>query len=86
MYGNHCPHLQEITIKVLSLTCDSVGCELNWSTFEQIHSKKRSELELQKLQDLVFVNYNQVLIEHFNSNDLTDPSLLNNFDESYEWL
>ncbi|KAK2397863.1 hypothetical protein QL285_059395 [Trifolium repens] len=86
MYGNHCPHLQSIAIKVLSLTCSSSGCERNWSTFEHIHSKKRSKLEHQRLQDLVFVKYNQALKARFESSDLTDPILLNNIDECYEWL
>ncbi|KAL2342313.1 hypothetical protein Fmac_003598 [Flemingia macrophylla] len=61
MYGGHTPQLQIIAIKVLSLTCNSSGCERNWSTFEHIHSKKRSKLEHQKLQDLVFIKYNQAL-------------------------
>ncbi|XP_058784907.1 uncharacterized protein LOC131659787 [Vicia villosa] len=78
--------MKETMSPVLSLTCSSSGCERNWSTFEQIHSKKRSKLEHQKLQDLVFVKYNQALLERFNSNDLIDPILLNNIDECYEWL
>lgn len=35
-YGVHTPHLQNIAIKVLSLTCSSSGCERNWSIFEHV--------------------------------------------------
>jgi hypothetical protein len=35
---------------------------------------------------LVFVKYNQALKARFESSDLTDPILLNNIDECYEWL
>ncbi|RDY07047.1 hypothetical protein CR513_08896, partial [Mucuna pruriens] len=62
MYGAHTPHLQNIAIKVLSLTCSLSECEHNLSTFEYIHSKKRSRLEHQKFQDLVYVKYNQALM------------------------
>ncbi|RDY06914.1 hypothetical protein CR513_09037, partial [Mucuna pruriens] len=83
MYGAHTLHLQNIIIKVLSLTCSSSGCERNWSTFEHIHSKKRSKLEHQKLQDLVYVKYNQALHERY---EYRDPIALNDIDESNEWI
>ncbi|XP_073225920.1 uncharacterized protein [Cicer arietinum] len=86
MYQNHVPYLQVVAIKILSLTCNSSGCERNWSTFEQIHSKKTSTLEHQRLQDLVFVKYNQALKHRFDNKDLTDLILLNNIDECYYWL
>ncbi|KAG4943919.1 hypothetical protein JHK84_047983 [Glycine max] len=80
------PHLQTIAIKVLSLTCSSLGCEHNWSTFEHIHSKKRSRLEHEKLQDLVYVKYNQALLDHFECHDVIDPIALNDIDDNNEWL
>ncbi|KAH1250729.1 hypothetical protein GmHk_05G013814 [Glycine max] len=86
LYGGKTPHLQTIAIKVLSLTCSSSGCERNWSTFEHIHSKKRSRLEHQKLQDLVYVRYNQALLDHFECHDVIDPIALNDIDDSNEWL
>ena len=30
------PELQKFVIRVLSLTCNALGCERNWSTFESI--------------------------------------------------
>ncbi|XP_028215234.1 uncharacterized protein LOC114397379 [Glycine soja] len=86
LYGGKTPHLQTIAIKVLSLTCSSSGCESNWSTFEHIHSKKRSRLEHQKLQDLVYVKYNQALLDRFKCHDVIDPIALNDIDDSNEWL
>nr|KYP42186.1 hypothetical protein KK1_036401 [Cajanus cajan] len=86
MYGGHTPHLQIVAIKVLSLTCSSSGCEHNWSTFEHIHSKKRSKLEHQKLQDLVFIKYNQALQERFECQDPIDPIALNEVDDNNEWM
>ena len=38
------------------------------------------------MQDLVFVKYNQALKERFDSRDVIDPILLNNIDDSNEWL
>ncbi|RDX65654.1 hypothetical protein CR513_55670, partial [Mucuna pruriens] len=74
----HTPHLQNIAIEVLSLTCSSLGCEHNWSTFEHIHSKKRSRLEHQKLQDLTYVKYIQALHEH-ECHNLNDHIALKDF-------
>ena len=85
-YGVHTPHLQNIAIKVLSLTCSSSGCERNWSIFEHVHSKKRSRLEHQRLQDLVFIKYNQALKERFECRDVVDPIVLKDVDEDSEWL
>ncbi|KAH1076635.1 hypothetical protein GLYMA_19G069000v4 [Glycine max] len=78
LYGGKTPHLQTIAIKVLSLTCSSSGFG--------IHSKKRSKLEHQKLQDLVYVKYNQALLDRFVCHDVIDPIALNDIDDSNEWL
>ena len=52
----------------------------------QIQSKKRRRLEHQKLQDLVYVKYNQDFVNHFNSRDVIDLVVLNDIDESNDWL
>nr|KYP32656.1 hypothetical protein KK1_046594 [Cajanus cajan] len=80
-YGGHTPQLQNLAIKVLSLTCSSSGCKGNWSTFEH-----RSKPEHQKLQDLVFIKYNQALQEHFKCWDVIDPIVLNDVDDNNEWM
>nr|KYP45982.1 hypothetical protein KK1_032479 [Cajanus cajan] len=56
------PNLQQLAIKILSLTCSSSDCERNWSIFQQIHTKRRNRLDLKKLHDLVYVKYNQALM------------------------
>ena len=57
-FGGECKELQTLAIRVLSLTCSATGCERNWSTFDQVHSKRRNRLAQQKLNALVFVKYN----------------------------
>lgn len=86
IYGSSTPNLKAFAIKVLSLTCSAYGCERDWSSFEHIHSKKRSKVEYQKLQDMVFIKYNQALKEHFDNRDVIDPILLNDIDYSNEWM
>ncbi|XP_074353073.1 uncharacterized protein LOC141692245 isoform X1 [Apium graveolens] len=85
-YGKHTPELQNFAIRILGLTCSSSGCERNWSVFEHLHSKKRNRLAQQKLNDLVFVKYNRALRRRYELRDKNDPILLNEIDDSNEWL
>ncbi|XP_061373436.1 uncharacterized protein LOC133315781 [Gastrolobium bilobum] len=80
------PNLRDFAIKVLSLACSSSRCECNWSTFKHIHSKKRSRLEHQKLQDLDFIKYNQALKHRYDNHDVIDPIILKDIDDSNDWL
>ncbi|KAK1407750.1 hypothetical protein QVD17_39376 [Tagetes erecta] len=86
LYGKGTPNLQQLAVRVLSLTCSASGCERNWSTFEQIHSKKRNRLEHKKLQELAFVRYNNTLRYRRDSNVAYDPISLDHIDESNEWM
>nr|KYP44384.1 hypothetical protein KK1_034110 [Cajanus cajan] len=86
LYGSSTPNLQQLAIKILSLTCSSSGCERNWSVFEQIHTKRRNRLDHKKLHDLVYVKYNQALMRRYNLKDEVDPISLNDIDECNEWL
>ncbi|WJX83158.1 hypothetical protein P8452_65836 [Trifolium repens] len=86
MYGSEVPDLQLLAIKVLGLTCSASGCERNWSTFEHIHSEKRSRLEHKRLEDLVFVKYNQSLTDRYNCRDKIDPMVLNDVNYHTEWF
>jgi len=45
-------------MKILSLTCSATGYEKNWSTFDQVHTKRRNRLEQQRLNALMRVKYN----------------------------
>ncbi|GJT83225.1 3-hydroxyisobutyryl-CoA hydrolase 1-like protein [Tanacetum coccineum] len=85
-YGNEVPILKKFAIKVLSLTCSATGCERNWSIFSLLHNKRRNRLDQARLNDLVYVKYNRQLKKRFDRRDLIDPLLLNDIDESNEWL
>ncbi|XP_057453898.1 uncharacterized protein LOC130745584 [Lotus japonicus] len=86
MYGKSTPNLQRLAIKILSLAYSVSGCEHNWSVLEQIHTKKRNKLEHKRLEDLVFVKYNQALVRRYNIRDELDPISLDDIDKSNEWL
>ncbi|CAM8981053.1 unnamed protein product [Rhodiola kirilowii] len=85
-YGASTPNLQKFAIRVLSLTCSATGCERNWGVFQHLHSKKRNRLAQSRLNDMVFVKYNRALKRRYSSKDTTSPILLNDIDESNEWL
>ncbi|XP_019178166.1 PREDICTED: uncharacterized protein LOC109173393 [Ipomoea nil] len=61
-FGTSALLLRRIAMKILSLTSSSSGCERNWSTFEEIHTKKRNRLESNRLNNLVFVQFNATLM------------------------
>ncbi|CAN6362871.1 unnamed protein product [Urochloa humidicola] len=59
-YGTQVPTLQKMAIKILYLTSSASGCERNWSCFEGIHTKKRNKLTCERLEQLVFVRFNNL--------------------------
>ncbi|XP_020888722.1 uncharacterized protein LOC110230372 [Arabidopsis lyrata subsp. lyrata] len=44
--------------RILSLTTSSSGCEQNWSTFDGVHTKKRNRLDVSRMNNLVYVQFN----------------------------
>ncbi|KAK8718204.1 hypothetical protein V6N13_045447 [Hibiscus sabdariffa] len=62
-HGISCLELQRIAIRILSQTCSSIGCEHNWSAFDQVHIKRRNCLSRKRLSDQTFVHYNLRLRE-----------------------
>ncbi|XP_042509285.1 uncharacterized protein LOC122084935 [Macadamia integrifolia] len=64
-HGSSAPTLQQYAIRILGLCCSASGCERNWSTFDFIHTKKRNRLEHQRLNDLVYIQYNRRLHSRF---------------------
>ena len=52
----------------------------------KIHTKKRNKLEQKRLNDLVFVKYNQALKARYDRCNVIDPISLVDIDESNEWL
>ncbi|CAI9272984.1 unnamed protein product [Lactuca saligna] len=88
-YGIYTPLLQNFAITVLSHTCSASACERNWSAFDNLHSKKINCLLQQKLNDLVFIQYNIRLQRHYNSlksNRSLDPILLRDVEENDDWV
>nr|KYP42470.1 hypothetical protein KK1_036105 [Cajanus cajan] len=86
MYGLDTPYLQQLAIRILSLTCSASRYERNWSIFEQVHTKRRNRLEHKRLHDLVFVKYNQALHQRYNLKDEINPISFNGIDDCNEWL
>ncbi|XP_071699672.1 uncharacterized protein [Rutidosis leptorrhynchoides] len=91
-FGVSTPHLRTIAIRILSLTTSSSGCERNWSTFEAIHTKKRNRLETEKLNNLVYVQFNANLIvknkkrkQRGKEEDFESDEEEINEDEDYEY-
>nr|KAJ0192639.1 hypothetical protein LSAT_V11C800420980 [Lactuca sativa] len=71
-----------------SLTSSSSGCERNWSTFEAVHTKKRNRLETNRLNNLVYVQFNANLMEkNKKRKDRTLEVLLaNDSHAAQEWM
>ncbi|XP_050248772.1 uncharacterized protein LOC126696025 [Quercus robur] len=86
LYGSSTPNLQQLAIRILNLTCSACGCERNWSVFKQIHTKRRNRLAQKRLNDLIFVKYNQKMKARYDKRDVIDPISLGDIDESNEWL
>ncbi|XP_031490026.1 uncharacterized protein LOC116257430 [Nymphaea colorata] len=59
--GCSVPILQRVAIKILSQPCSASACERNWSAFEAVNTKKRSNLLPSRLTDLVFIRMNMHL-------------------------
>ncbi|XP_042466180.1 uncharacterized protein LOC122048713 [Zingiber officinale] len=90
-FGDDCPELQRFSIRVLSLTCSSSGCERNWSTFEMVHSKRRNRLAQKRMNDLVFVMYNLRLREREREREKqkmmnVEKDPFENFPSDDEWI
>ncbi|KAL7592759.1 hypothetical protein Lser_V15G33003 [Lactuca serriola] len=88
LFGGSTPHLKKIAMRILSLTSSSSGCERNWSTFEAVHTKKRNRLETNRLNNLVYVQFNVNLMEkNKKRKDTTLEVLLANDSHSdQEWI
>ena len=56
-FGVHCPKLQRFTIRVLSLTCSSSGCERNWSAFERVRFQFMLKMCMRLLFQFIFINH-----------------------------
>ncbi|XP_077232698.1 uncharacterized protein LOC143870117 [Tasmannia lanceolata] len=77
-HGINCLELQRIAIRILSQTCSSFGCGHKWSTFDQIHSRRRNRLAQKRLNELIYVHYNLRLRECQMRKKPDDPFALDN--------
>eukprot|EP00253_Pinus_taeda_P012588 PITA_12588 len=85
-YGTEAPQLQEFAIRVLSQPWSVSSCEINWSVFQHIHSKKRNRLEHERLEKLVFIYYNLLTLAKQVQPKDTDPILLDTIDFEFDWV
>ena len=84
------PDLQAFAIRVLGLTCSASACERNWSTFNQVHTKRRNRLGTSKMNDLVYIMYNRKLKYNFmkklSLKDEEDPLIVEDVPSDDEWM
>ncbi|CAA0832218.1 hAT dimerisation domain-containing protein / transposase-related, partial [Striga hermonthica] len=85
-YGCGTPNLQRVAIRILSLTTSSSGCERNWSTFEGIHTKKRNRLDVSRLNNLVYVQFNSRLLNKRKWRKEKDVLLASEASKAREWI
>lgn len=85
-YGYEVPMLQRAAMRILSQPCSSYWYKWNWSTFENVHAKKHSNAELERLSDLVFVHCNLRLQAISQTRDAKcKPVVYDEIDVSSEW-
>ncbi|KAK1558477.1 hypothetical protein Q3G72_021009 [Acer saccharum] len=89
-FGHETPELKKFAVNVLSLTCVASVCERNWSTFNQVHTKKRNRLTTLKMHKLVYIMYNKRLKDRYlrrqKLKENEDPLLLDRVPSDDEWL
>ncbi|XP_047333879.1 uncharacterized protein LOC124937630 [Impatiens glandulifera] len=88
-HGINCLELQRISVRILSQTCSSFGCEHSWSIYDQIHRQKRNRLAQKRQNDYVYVHYNLRLRERQIHRKSTESAPLDNvLLESllYDWI
>ncbi|KAL5161820.1 hypothetical protein HKD37_07G019042 [Glycine soja] len=84
MFGDGTPELRRFSIRVLSLTCSSSGCDRNWSSFEMVHTMRRNRLQQKKMNDLVYVMYNLKLKSKQNRKSIALP--FDEIESDNEWI
>nr|XP_034582940.1 uncharacterized protein LOC117845960 [Setaria viridis] len=88
-HGTNTPRLRKLAARILSLTCSSSACERNWSTYEQVHTKRRKKLQHARMKDLIFVKFNSKLKQK-RETKIRDPieKTISNIleDEDNEWI
>ena len=79
--GNDWPLLQQVVLRVFSMSCSSAASERNFSTFGFIHTKLRNSLTDDRVMKLVYIKTNalqlsdQLLKQHVEDID-SEESLM----------
>ncbi|KAH6832587.1 hypothetical protein C2S53_008886 [Perilla frutescens var. hirtella] len=65
-------------------------CERNWSTLNQVHTKRRNHLSTSKLNSLVYIMYNRNLkykhLKKQSQGDEVDPLIVEDMSSDDNWL
>lgn len=89
-FGDEVPELKAFAMKILGLTCSASACERNWSTFNQVHTKRRNRLTTKKLNSLVYIMYNKKLkdkhLKKQSRKDDVDPLIVEDVPSDDEWI
>ncbi|XP_038695445.1 uncharacterized protein LOC119992724 [Tripterygium wilfordii] len=80
-YGGSTPNLKKMTIRILSLTTSSSGCERNWITYEGVHTKRRNRIDSERLNNLVYVQFNSMQNLSTRSKDKAQHWLVDGVDD-----
>ncbi|XP_024025717.1 uncharacterized protein LOC112092838 [Morus notabilis] len=85
------PELASFAVRVLSLTCSYSGCERNWSTHNQVHTKRKNRLPAQKINSLVYIMFNKKLKDqHLKKKKALqpdeDPLIIDELPSNDEWI
>ncbi|KAL0303089.1 UNVERIFIED_CONTAM: hypothetical protein Sradi_6177000 [Sesamum radiatum] len=84
-YGEQCPELQKLAIRILSQTCDGASkFQLKRSLAEMLLTKGRSQAEQKRVTDVVFLRYNMQL-QNFASGK-TDYIASNEVSRMDDWV
>ncbi|KAL0402800.1 UNVERIFIED_CONTAM: hypothetical protein Sradi_1920800 [Sesamum radiatum] len=87
-YGGGCPNLARMAIRILSQTCCLIHHKLDKIPLEHMHERKNC-LEHQRLNDLVFVQYNMSMKQMVSSNkqqEAVDPISYEHIDIVEDWV
>ncbi|KAJ9542821.1 hypothetical protein OSB04_029327 [Centaurea solstitialis] len=89
-YGVEVPELRLFAMKILGITISSSACERNWSTFNQVHTKRRNHLTTDRMNSLVYIMYNNKLKQRFQKKktlkDEEDPLSVEDISSDDEWV
>ncbi|XP_011085038.1 uncharacterized protein LOC105167143 isoform X2 [Sesamum indicum] len=87
-YGGGCPNLARLATRILSQTCCLIHHKLDKVPLEHMHERKNC-LEHQRLNDLVFVQYNMSMKQMVSSNkqqEAVDPISYEHIDIVEDWV